>query len=365
MNPSPLIPAPDAIPVPWGWFYILLMLTFLLHILLMNVMLGGGIIAVISSFSRNEGTNLIAKEFSYKWPYTIAFAVNMGVAPLLFVQVLYGHFIYSSSVLMAAWWLSIIVLLILAYYSVYLFDFKYDQLGGLKVLAASFSVVAMLFIAFLFSNNMTLMLQPEKWSAYMTNREGTILNLSDPALWPRYLHFVFGAVGVAGLFLALVGKLGFCKSKADPQQLIEKGMKYFTHTTILQIIIGFWFLIALPQPVMKLFMGGSSMATGFLVAGIVLTLAALHFGFKKDVVKTAAATILLLVAMIFMRDLVRTGYLSPHFSVSKLVVQTEYSPMIFFLVVFVIGLMMIGYMLKLVFSMPGRDTKDPLAEEGA
>jgi len=212
---------------------------------------------------------------------------------------------------------------------------------------------------------MTLMLQPDKWADYMTNREGTILNISDPALWPRYLHFVFGAVGVAGLFLALVGRLGFCKSKVDPQQLIEKGMKYFTHTTILQIIIGFWFLMALPQPVMKLFMGGSTLATGLLVAGTLLTLAALHFGFKKDAVKTAATTLLLLIGMIFMRDLVRTGYLSDHFAVSDLVVKTQYSPMIFFLIVFVAGLVMIGYMLKLVFSMPDRDTIDPLSEEGA
>lgn len=365
MNPSPLIPTPDAIPVPWGWFYILLMLTFLLHILVMNVMLGGGIIAVISMLNNNKNTNLIAKEFSYKWPYTIAFAVNMGVAPLLFVQVLYGHFIYSSSVLMAAWWLSIVGLLILAYYSAYIFDFKYDQLGGLKIIAASFSVIIMLFIAFLFSNNMTLMLQPEKWTAYMDNRNGTILNLSDPSLWPRYLHFVLGAIGVAGLFLALVGRLGFCKSKVDPELLVNKGMTYFTHTTIFQIIIGFWFLIALPQPVMKLFMGGSILATVLLVLGIALALVALLFGFKKDVLKTTIATLLLLITMIFMRDVVRAGYLSQHFSLDELVVQPEYSSMIFFLIVFVAGLAMIGYMLKLVFSMPDRETKDPLAEEGA
>ncbi|MCA1796739.1 MAG: hypothetical protein LC645_04195, partial [Geobacteraceae bacterium] len=117
MPNAALIPTPDAIPVPWGWFYVLLMLTFLLHLLLMNAMLGGGIIALISSLRKKEQSLLISKEFSYKWPYTIAFAVNLGVAPLLFIQVLYGHFIYTSSILMAVWWFSIVVLLILAYYS--------------------------------------------------------------------------------------------------------------------------------------------------------------------------------------------------------------------------------------------------------
>ena len=99
MNPGTLIPAPDAIPVPWGWFYALLMLTFLLHILVMNAMLGGGIITLISTLRSGKQDNLVAREFSYKWPYTIAFAVNMGVAPLLFVQVLYGQFYYTSSIL--------------------------------------------------------------------------------------------------------------------------------------------------------------------------------------------------------------------------------------------------------------------------
>ncbi len=47
-------------------------------------------------------------------PLVIAFAVNFGVAPLLFLQVLYGHFIYTSSILMGIFWISIIPALIIA-----------------------------------------------------------------------------------------------------------------------------------------------------------------------------------------------------------------------------------------------------------
>ncbi|MCK4501826.1 MAG: hypothetical protein KAU22_02250, partial [Desulfuromonadales bacterium] len=157
MDPAALIPTPDAIPVPWGWFYVLLMLTFLLHVLVMNAMLGGGIIALISAFRSDKQSTLLGKEIGYKWPYTIAFAVNLGVAPLLFVQVLYGQFIYSSTVLMAVWWFSIFGLLILAYYAAYIYDFKFDALGGLRIFMVGFSVLILLFIAFMFSNNMTLM----------------------------------------------------------------------------------------------------------------------------------------------------------------------------------------------------------------
>ena len=350
MNPATLIPTPDAIPVPWGWFYILLVVTFLLHILVMNAMLGGGIIALISTLRGGSENTQLCKEFSYKWPYTIAFAVNMGVAPLLFVQVLYGHFIYSSSILMAVWWFSIIAMLILAYYSAYIYDFKFDDLKGTRIFLLEFSVMVLLVIAFFFTNNMTLMLQPEHWAAYFTNAGGTLLNVTDPTVIPRYLHFVIGAIAVAGLYLALIGHFNLRKSPIDKQILIRKGLKYFSVATAVQIFFGIWFLLALPKQVMMEFMGGNAYGTGLLTLGIILALGALYFGFKGNLMASSVTTLVLLIVMILIRDLVRILYLQPYFSMSDLTVKPEYSPLIFFLVVFVAGLAMIWYMLKLAFN---------------
>lgn len=42
-----IIPQPDTIPVGWGWFQFLLLLTFPLHLLAMNAMLGGLAIGII------------------------------------------------------------------------------------------------------------------------------------------------------------------------------------------------------------------------------------------------------------------------------------------------------------------------------
>ena len=335
MIPAALIPTPDAIPVPWGWFYILLMVTFLLHILVMNAMLGGGIIALISSLRGGPENTLLCKEFSYKWPYTIAFAVNMGVAPLLFIQVLYGHFIYTSSILMAVWWLSIIAMLILAYYSAYIYDFKFDALKGTRIFLLEFSVVVLLIIAFFFTNNMTLMIEPERWSAYFNNPGGTLLNLTDPTVIPRYLHFVIGATAVAGLYLALIGHLNMRKSSIDKQILINKGLNYFTVATAIQIFFGLWFLLALPKQVMMAFMGGSTYGTGLLTIAIILALVALHFGHQGKLMAASGTALMLLVIMILMRDLVRILSLQPYFQMSDLAVKPEYSPLIFFLVVFV------------------------------
>lgn len=350
MDPTLLVPTPDAIPVPWGWFYTLLMLTFLLHLLFMNAMLGGGIIALLSSFSGRDDNVNLCHEVGYKWPYTIAFAVNMGVAPLLFVQVIYGHFIYSSSVLMAAYWLSIVGLLILAYYSAYIYDFKFAALGGARLFFLLVSVGILLVIAFFFTNNMTLMLQPDRWTAYFENRTGTLLNTGDPIVLPRYLHFVIGSVAVAGLYLALIGHFRFRRTQIPRDAMIAKGMYYFKVATMIQVVMGFWFLIALPAPIRSLLMGGSFYGTILLLVGLVLAGTALYFGIKKKLMPSVLSTLCLLIVMIFMRDFVRIAYLKPYFSMADLKVQPEYSPMIFFLVVFVLGLALIGYMLKLAFA---------------
>ena len=64
MDPALLIPTPDAIPVSWGWFQLLLLLTFFLHILLMNVMFGSAFIALVSHLRRNGGSNPCTAEIS-------------------------------------------------------------------------------------------------------------------------------------------------------------------------------------------------------------------------------------------------------------------------------------------------------------
>ncbi len=216
MDPSILIPTPDPIPVPWGWFKVFLIFTFMIHIILVNIMIGGGIIAFFQSFlnsrfgrkkcSAANHTDLLEKDVSEKLTFIIAFAVNFGVAPLLFLQVLYGHFIYVSSQLMAVYWLSVIGLLIIAYYSAYYYKFNFDTLNNRSYLIGS-AMLILLFIGFLFTNNMSLMLTPDRWISYFDNTGGTFLNLSEPTLLPRFLHFMTASVAIGGLFIAITWRL--------------------------------------------------------------------------------------------------------------------------------------------------------------
>ena len=42
MDPDQLIPTPDVLPAPWVLFNVLLVVTFTFHLLVVNLMLGGG-----------------------------------------------------------------------------------------------------------------------------------------------------------------------------------------------------------------------------------------------------------------------------------------------------------------------------------
>jgi hypothetical protein len=346
-----LIPSPDAIPVHWGWLNFFFILTFVLHLLFMNAMLGCGIIALVSSIRSRPQDLFIAKEISLKLPYTIAFAVNLGVAPFLFMQVLYGNFIYTSSVLMGWYWLSVIGIIIIAYYSAYLFDFKFDLLGPFRTISISICVVLMLLVAFLFTNNMTLMLTPEKWVQYFSNARGTILNFSEPILIPRYLHFVCASIAVGGLFLAIIGKIKIKTNKDIEnhvfEEMISSGMEWFSYATLLQIITGLWFAASLPRDILSLFLGGSTIATLLAIFSLIGAGLAIFFGFKKQIWLSTGSVVFTIVGMVLMRAMVRSAYLKPYFVLSDLKIAPQYSPMVIFIVTFVSGVCLVGYMLKL------------------
>ena len=162
---------------------------------------------------------------------------------------------------MGAFWIGIYVILIIGYYASYLYDFKFNVLGKKAVWILTIGVAIFLFIGFLFTNNMTLMLSPEKWGTYFANRSGTILNVSDPTLIPRLLHFLTASIAVGGIFIALLGKL---MKKKDPdlaKKAERTGMSTFFIFTIIQVLIGVWFLISIPKETMMVFMGKNIVAS--------------------------------------------------------------------------------------------------------
>lgn len=345
MNPASLIPVADTLTAPNGWFQFFLMLTFPLHLFAMNALLGAGMVTLISHLHPGRAYRDLSHELAKVLPFLVAFTVNLGVAPLLFVNVIYGHLLYTSTVLMGVFWLAVIPLVIIAYYVVYIYDFKFKQLGNFAMFVVLLVLAILLAVAFIFTNNMTLMITPTAWSRWFDKPGGTLLNLGDPTLLARYLHMIIGSLAVGGLFTAWYATTILKHAVEVAEHGRRLGMQLFAWLTLVQLGTGIWFLMTLPQETIRTFMGGDMLATILLIGGSVLALATLLAGFKRLVVPAVWLTIPLVYVMSFMRDIVRGSSLAPFFDPASVPVQVQWSPLVLFLVSLVAGLAVVAWML--------------------
>ena len=337
-----IIPTADTIPVHWLWFQVLLILTFFIHMILMNLLLGGSLLTLWDLF-----TGKLELRTSGSIPTLVALTVNFGVPPLLFVQVLYGHLFYSSSVMLAVPWILVVPILILAYYGAYIFIKKSDKAPVLSKGALIFTSVSLLYIAFIFVNNNTLALQPGRWGIYFEDPGGWNLNLGEPTLWSRYLHFLLAALAIGALGRAIA--YHFSKiAKKEKESQIKRNLKIFAWITVIQFAVGSWFWLTMPKAVWSTFMGGSFFATFMMVTGWLLALLILHSAFTGRLKSAMILGGLEVLNMVIVRDLARGAYLKDIFQPSQLENMGEPSPLIVFLLVFVVGLLAIYYMIRLI-----------------
>jgi hypothetical protein len=283
----------------------------------------------------------------------LAATVTLGVAPLLFVQVLYGRLFFSASVLMAWPWFLIVPLLIVAYYGAYLRAFRGESLGGLGPIVGWGSALIFLIIGFLYSNNMSLMLRPEVFRAvYLVEDRGLHLNLDDATLLPRFLHFLFGAIAVAGMFVVVQGLL---RRRSEPDYAawsIRYGAHWFVAATVISMGLGIWWLVALPRETMMRFMGGSTAATVILGLGILLSLVVLvlmamaMMATRPEGLASTSVVLLLvlLVTMILNRDQVRRAALKAAGFEPVTWVEPQWGPILVFTVLLVAALAIVAWM---------------------
>ena len=187
-----MIPDPDSLPVAPFWFVLLLYVTYYLHLISAGIMFGISVQVVIGYFKGKTDIKWkpFARTMSKILPFTIAFAVNLGVAPLLFLQVLYGNFFYTASIVMGIPWILLAVLLIVSYYSIYWVVFKKGNKSRHRLTLSLLAAALFAWIAFLLVNVNTLMMVPKNWKIYFSSTSGMNLNLTEPTLFPRYLFYL-------------------------------------------------------------------------------------------------------------------------------------------------------------------------------
>jgi len=368
---SATVPDPDPIslPGPTGLLLFLLVFTFLLHLVPMNFVLGGSLLMVLSyarahmvadQASRNHRRliEILARTF----PPAIAFTITLGVAPLLFVQVLYGQLFFSSSILMAWPWLGVVGLLLVGYYAAYWHTTQHMRLGNVGAWVALVVAATFLVIAFLFVNNFSLLQNPEVWrSLYLSDRRGLHLYaVWESSVLPRYFHFLFAALALTGLAVAAMGVRRRAREPEFARWAMGYGARWFIGGTVLQMASGIWFLASQPERIRNGLLGASPRDALLLAVAIGCVLVALGALVPPGRISAGRITFasvaigVTVILMVILRQRVRTMWLTPYFRTEQLSVGSQWGAILLFVILLLAGLFLVGWMLWHFFRSPAK-----------
>lgn len=341
--PASLIPAldPAAMPGPPWLFHVLWVLTFLIHLVFVNMVLGGSVLAALAGRERPGGRETQAF-FVDANGWAISFAITFGIAPLLFMQVLFGRFFYTATILLAWWWFGMLGILTLAYYLNYIAKFRLKAGKGARAIliveALCFVVIAAIQVAI-----NVLHLQPGRWESVAQQAGAALL---DPTFLPRTLHFALAAVAMAGAVLAFVGTRRAATAEAREACLgmARFGVRAAFVATALNLADGFWLLLALPREVLRAFMRGGASTLLPLTVGMLLGVFLLvvlsritdPLAQAKEVRRVAEVIVATVVFMVLTRHQLRGIYLAPWRADEQVTVATQWGPLALFLAVFVL-----------------------------
>src|SRR5690554_2096490 len=201
------IPVPKDIPLPLPlpeWLLVvILVFSFLVHILFINLMIGSSLLTFWYELKgiKNKDFDNLAREIAATITVNKSLGVVFGVAPLLSINVLYTIYFYSANALTGNIWISVIPWVAVSFLLFYLHKYTWDTMEDNKPLHLSIlglGIFSFLVIPFIFLTNINLMLFPEKWGEV----DGFFEALTLPNVFPRYFHFIIACMAITGLFLA-------------------------------------------------------------------------------------------------------------------------------------------------------------------
>ena len=361
-----LLPAldPAGLPGPTWLFHVLLVFTFFLHMLFMNLTLGGTIVGWIahlrSSDKPDDANGVLAARLVKLNGFGISLTITTGVAPLLFVQILYQQFFYSATILLGWIWFAFLVILTLGYYSIYLYKFSGKARGGrgrgiwLGLSALAFVLIAMVHVAV----NL-IHAQPNLWTGFAAN---SLQVLGDAAYWPRLLHFILAGIAFSALVMtwwaSRQARHGIDASINTA--IARSGWRWALWSIALQVVDGFILLLVLPQDVLLGTMRGGVTTLAPLTLSILLGIGLLIMLARSMdpiakpslVTGTLAAMVLTVGVMSITRHQVRDLYLESAAPMMSPQVAPQWLNFSLFVILLLAALATVYYMARRVLREP-------------
>jgi hypothetical protein len=366
MSPSyPLIPGPPFL------LDHLLGLLFIMHIIFMNFVIASPVLILWYLWAKQEHGKQFAVWLASALVVAFSFAINFGVASLLFTQVLFADRFFTANIILGIVWISIIGLLMAAFYGAYLTSSAIKRTKPRRVIgSATTLIVAGLVwaVAGLMISNYFLSTDQGHWHQLRLHPLGVLQQLTFA---PRILHFLTGAFAIGGFWMVWIS--WWRERRGEAMEVVRgfrrQGLLLAAGATGVQISVGIWFVIWQPTEVWDMLFSGSipatvwimGVTTGLLMLGCLIVAAV--FPDRKLWQKIATGLLgWTLIGMSAGRDLVRQTAFGPGFSISKLPYHTQIQPMFIFFLLLLAGIGVLLWMLFLVAGKPG--AREGIRDEG-
>lgn len=337
------LPSSEFLSAPLWLITLLHLVTLTLHFVAMGALFGG-LGALLLLRVEGKWTHPKVSALVRLLPTLMALTVTLGVAPLLFLQLVYHRQVYAAAIVSGWFWLAVVGAVIVAYYLLY--SVTLGSPSGLATpgrrLVTAF--LFLLFVSLALSSVFTLAETPATLAAaWAKNASGAVLNPEVGRWVPRWLHLVAGALTLGSFVLAVFAR--------EDERLFAAAKRSYLWAMVAAVLLGFGALFGLGAalgPFMR------SAGIWWLTGSLLLALGSLHFLFRRRLLAAGAMLFVSLLAMVVQRHLSRLVVLGAAIDPGAMAVRPQWGVFVLFLLCFVGMLAVIAWMLRLYFGEKAR-----------
>ncbi len=340
---------------------IVLVTSFLIHGLLKNLVIGGVPIIILAYYRSTQGEanayyRSLARGLSSLAPITMGLAMVFGLMVWGIVQANYSWSMVSLFGSVTFGWIVCATLLLMGFWGVR--HLMRNQQDGENPPWAMGTLVTLCLLAI---TGMFVMSHVDMLTLTVSAKT---VGSGTSTLWPRYFHTVFSGLAITGLALTLYGSLRpQCQEdhEVDPApydiRLVRYGVGWMLGGTVPQVVVGPWFLLALPSDVRFHLIDGTSAVSIIFFVSLTLTLLALVLlnsslmvPQKRGLVWGGTGSLILTtVFMVMIREEVRKLWLTTH-GIPSSVGELSWIVVISVLAIMAVGLFLGGRYVKLTYN---------------
>lgn len=248
------VPFPLNLPGPTAFYLVLYLTTLVVHVVFMNYVLAGtAYLAVCSlipaaSADQKPGEHPFSALLRDWMPFILSAAITAGIAPLLFLQILYQRSYYTANLLLFHRWMIILPVLIVGFYLLYLLKSRLTERSVvlLRTAVGIAAFVCFAFVAWSWTENHLLSLAESAWpEQYASGR----LTYRSPELFPRLALWFSGAFPTMALCVS--GQVWYLRSRGLPvaNQAVLRCARIAMAGLVVAAICAVWYAFALPNDV--------------------------------------------------------------------------------------------------------------------